>query len=984
MTVQLDPEDMMHVIDVYLATCDRVIDEHGGYIMQYMGDGVLAYFGYPRADEDDTGNAVRAGLALRDAVGGLGSPLGIPLRVRIGIATGQVVVSDLVGQGKGREAGLVGETPNLAARLQSSAAPGAVVVAKATQAITRGQFTYRDLGAMSLKGFDDPVEVFEAIGATAAAGRFQARAIGKATPLVGRTRELRLLLGAWSDARAGRGRVVFVHGEPGIGKSRLVEELRTHAADTTHVSTVWHCGPNSVDSALYPIANQLARTGGIRAGDGDEAREERLAGLLAGLGENDPLIRAVLADLLGLPDQGDSPFSVLPPERRRDVALGTLLDVMDRLARARPALFVLEDAHWADATTLELLDRAIGRAADRAWLLIVTARPEFQPAWSARADILELRLGRLDHGDAERICRHVGGDGLVPADAVRQILARSDGVPLFVEEMTRSVLEASAADPESVAAIAIPMSVKDSLAARLDRLGDARRVASLGAAIGRRFSYDLLAAVADHEAADLRRALRTLTLSGLVERSGLPPSSAYVFKHALIRDAAYDSLLKRERQALHGRIASVLRDRFPQARHTEPELLAYHFTESGATTDAIPLWSDAGRRAAHRGAHVEAIGHLQAALRLLRRQAPDEARTRAELDLLIGIAGSLAMSRGYSEPEVGGLLAEARGLCETLSDSAEMLPVYRGMYNFWIVAGDVAAAEDMARRIVDIAGRTGSPGHIIEGEAILGYVLFARGALSDASVHLARVAPLYARHDGARLPPMGPNDPLIAALSAQVFVLHAMGDDAGAADAMARLDDHARTLGRPSDLAWAIHWMALHHLLTLNHAQARALAEEGLIICKTHGYTLYELIMSNYIAYAIGYLGQPAEALGMLQTLLPMFKAFGMSHFISCLVAELAGLYLAVGETEAARRTIDEAIDGAHRHGDGYFLSPLYCRRAEILSRIPGVGPEAVAADFTAALSIANAQGATGFARRAQAGAARHRPGLATAANIAG
>lgn len=966
LTVRLDPEDMVNVVDAYLSTCEDIIARYGGYINQYTGDGVLAYFGYPRADEDDAANAVHAGIDIRDAVGRLGLPHGLTLQTRVGVATGLVVVSDVVARREAREVDIVGETPNLAARLQSVAAPDTIVVAKATQRITRGLFNYRDLGTFSLKGFTAPVEAFEVVEATAVTSRFHARARGETSPLVGRDKELALLLGRWAVARAGSGQVVLLHGEPGIGKSRLVEELRQRTADPLRPEMIWYCGPTYTDSALHPILQQLTRVAGFDRNDSAATRRDKLGRLLTQYGVVESLSQGVLADLLGLPADAGMALEAITVEKRKEIMESALLGIMDLRATAHAALFVLEDAHWSDPTTLDLLSRAISRSMNRPWLILVTARLEYEPPWTGQANVTRLHLDRLNPGDAERLCSHLGSASPLPAATVRQIVARCDGIPLFVEEMTKSVLEATTVQ-DGMPAVEIPMSVQDSLVARLDRLGSARRIANLGAAIGRRFSYDLLAAVAEQPDAELRQGLRDLTLSGLVESSGLPPNSAYLFKHALIRDAAYESLLKRERQVLHGKIAAVLRDRFPEIREAEPELLAYHFTESGAIEEAIPLWTTAGQRAASRAAHVEAARHLQTALDLLRRQPADDARAGLELQLLIGLAVSLSASRGYSVPEVGKILVEARAICDALGNVAGLFAVLRGICDFQTIAGDLDGAEETARLCVAIGAQTGLPEHRIESNAELGYVLFAKGDLLPARRHLEAAVEVYTTHDGARLPPVSTQDPLILSLAALLQVLHAMGDEAGATRVAAQLGAHAQALAHPFYAAWALSWLSFYRRSRGDFADAQSAAEEAQGICREHGFSLYQLVSTSLEAHARGYLGQPDQALETAQGNLPAFEKLGMMHFSGFYLGEVAGLQLETGDAATALRTIDAAITAARRYGDGYFLSPLHRRRAEILARSPDTGPDEVTAALQEAITIAEAQGAATFAQEARA-----------------
>ena len=975
LTLRLSPEDLMQVIDTYLAACDDIVSEYGGQVTQYMGDGVVAYFGYPRANEDDAANAVHAAIKIRDAIGRLNLPAGVALHSRIGVATGLIVVSELVRRREARGGGIVGGAPNLAARLQSMAEPDTVLVAESTRRIAFGQFVYRDLGAVSLKGFPMPVPAFEAVEAPPAVSRFLARNRGDALPMVGRGTELTQLHNVWAAVRGGQGKAVLLRGEPGIGKSRLVEELRRHVADVPHIQLAWYCGPNTGDNALHPVIEQVTRTAGFERGDSPETRRTKLAPLLTRFGVTDTVGKAAIADLLGVPPEAGTPeaeagtrATAVTPDRRKAIALDTLLAMMEYTASTRPALFVLEDLQWCDSTTLELLNRALARTPNHSWMILCTARPEFEPSWLTDNDVTTIELGRLDRGNAEQICRHLGADALLPADAVRQIVERCDGIPLFVEEMTKSVLEATA-DATALggtAVAAIPASVRDSLVARLDRLGSARRVACLGATIGRRFRYDLLAAVASVPEATLREDLRELTRSGLVERSGVPPTSAYLFKHALIRDAAYDSLLKREREALHGQIATELRDRFPETREAEPALIAYHLTESGALTEAIPFWTEAGQHAASRAAHVEAVGHLQTALDLVRRNPADAVRLVAELPLLIGLAVSRSASRGYTDPDVAKVLAEARGICDAMGNVSALFAVLRGICNFAIVACDLPVAEDAARRCEAIADRTGLVEHRIESDCPLGYILFIKGELPAARFHLERAVRLYTDHNGIGLTFPTPQDPLIVCLGALIHVLLAMGEDAEAARMNDVLTSHTRLLGRTFELAYALSFQFHYELQLGNFSQALLLMDEAVRIGSEHGYALWHAIAEMNRAIGLGYLDRQPEAMERMEIGLVELDRLGTPHWRGQYLGEEARLHAALGDPRTALSTIDTAIAKARDSGEHYFLSSLHRRRAEILVHVPDSDPAAVRASLEEAVAIAVRQGAVRFERQAK------------------
>ncbi|HLZ84276.1 MAG TPA: AAA family ATPase [Caulobacteraceae bacterium] len=968
LAARLDPEDMMQVLDAYQAACDDVITHHGGSIAKYMSHGVLAYFGYPRGDEDEAANAVRAGLALGQRMRDLDLPPGVTLRPSVGVATGLVVISELIDRGAAGETGIVGQTPGLASQLASIAAPGAVVTADTTRRLTEGLFTFRDLGAAPLPGYEAAQRVFEAIEATDVGSRSQARAHAESTPMFGRDAELAQMVEAWDLAREGDGQVVLVQGEAGIGKSRLVEAFKQHVAATPSTQVTFYCAPNYSDTALHPVSERFARAAGFEHADGAATRREKLGRLLDRYGAAGQGSQAVLADVLGLPPDEAAAPAAGAPERRKAVTLDTLLAMLDPLAAGRPALFIFEDLHWADPTTLELLDRVTRRAADRAWLILGTARPEFEARWSDHADVTHIQLGRLDRRDAERICASLGAEAMAPPDILRHIIARSDGVPLFVEEMTKAVLEAMAADPseDGGARMAIPNTLHDSLVARLDRLGAARPVASLGAAIGRRFSYELIAAVSTSPPAELRQALRELTKSGLVERSGTPPNSHYLFRHALVRDAAYESLLKREREALHGRIAAVVRDRFPETGQAEPALLAYHLTQSGAIAEAIPMWAEAGQRAAARAAHAEAAVHLRTALDLLRQTPADGERAGRELPLLLGLAASLAASRGFSVPEVATRLAEARAICDSLGNAAGLFAVLNNICNFSIVGGQLAAAEETAWRCIRIAEETGLVTHSIEANRLLGYIQWAKGDLPAARDHLERGITTYrAGHlDLSTL--TSPLDPGVVCLTVLPMVLDALGDADGAERTAAELVAHARSLGQPFSLAFALSNHAVRDLMRGQYQRALAFAEEVLVLSEENGFDTYAAGALVLKASAIGRRGEHAQAIEMAARGLAAYNQGGNVHMLAFLEGELAGLQALSGDPAAALATIDRAIAHAHQSGDRFFLSPLHRRRAEILVLLPGADRATVEGALEEAQSIAMAQGAPAFAAEAR------------------
>jgi len=937
----LDPEDMMHVLEVFRNSCDDIIGRNNGYIARYLGDGVLAYFGYPSADEEDASHAVRAALALQGAMAGLPLPNGIACQVRIGVATGLVVIGDIVSRGEFREVDVVGETPNLAARLQSAAPAGGVIVAETTQRITAGLFTYRPLGPLTLKGFDAPVQAFEALDATESGSRSRARAENTRTPIFGRDRELQILVDCWSKVRAGEGQVVLIQGEAGIGKSHLVEALRNHVADAPHVQSTWNCGPNTTDSALYPVAEQLARAAGFERGESVDGRRAKLTRLMARFGLTAPLSTAAIADFLGLPPAPSSPLEGLTPDKLKAVTLDSLLASLDGWAGDETALLAFEDLHWSDSTTLELVDRVAAKAKGRPWMILATARPEFSNRWTEITDLLHIELTRLDRGAAARICAHFDAAAALPPEASRQIVARCDGIPLFVEEMTKSVLEGMAAAParQGDAKVFIPATLHDSLVARLDRLGAARQIANVGATIGRRFSYDLLAEVMNAPEAELRQGLLELTRSGLVESLGLPPHSEYLFKHALIRDAAYDSVLKREREALHRQIATVLRERFSELQEEQPELLAHHLSQSGAALEAIPLWVAAGQRAASRAAHVEAVGHLETAVELLRRQPPGAERAVAELPLLLGLAVSLSASHGYASPKVGRALAEARVICDAMGNVPELFAVLRNACSFYIVAVEMGPASETARLCLEMASKTDLPEQRIESQYAQGYLLYMRGELAEARTYLENAGEIYRQHNGAKLVFPSPQDPLVGSLCALMQVINALGDEAGADRVEGELEAHVQRLGRAYDHAYSLCFQARLASARRNYTRLGALADEALTVCNERSYPLYGAIASFYKGITIGHLDEADAGLHIAMSGFDDLDRLGCKLGRPERLHDIGLVRMAMGDLGDALSVIDVAIAETISTGETFYLPMLYRTRAEILDRAERLTP---------------------------------------------
>jgi class 3 adenylate cyclase len=674
LSARLDPEDLRGIINAYHRCCTELVERNDGFVAKYMGDGILAYFGYPQAHEHDAERAVRAGLNLVEAVPKLATNAGSPLQIRIGIATGLVVVGDLIGTGAAQEQAVVGETPNLAARLQALAEPNSVVIAASTRRLTGGLFEYRDLGAITLKGFVENVPAWQVLGASAVESRFEAMRTAM-TPLVGRNEEIDLLLRRWQQAKRGDGQVVLISGEPGIGKSRIAETIVQRLSNEPHIRLRYFCSPHHQDSALYPSIVQLERAAGFRRGDNDEQRLNKLEAVLA-QGTDDLSEPAhLLADLLSIPTGDRYPALNLTPQKRKEKTLHAQLAQVEGLAAQQLVLMVWEDVHWSDPTTRESLDLLIDRVATLRVLVIITFRPEFHPPWIGRPQVTVLALNRLLRQQRGEMIAYVTGGKTLPKEVAEQIVDRTDGVPLFIEELTKSVVESGilteAGDHYAVtgpiAPLAIPISLHASLLARLDRLAPTREVVQIGAVLGRSFSHELISVVAGVPQQQVDDALTQLVGAELIFQRGTPPDAEYTFKHALVQDAAYSTLLRSRRQQLHARIATTLESRFSDIVTAQPELLAYHFGQADLVEKSISYWLAAGRLAREKCAMTEAVAQLRKGLDLLPSVADTAVRQEHELNLQIALGNALIAIKGWSAPEAGRTFACARVLCEQVN-----------------------------------------------------------------------------------------------------------------------------------------------------------------------------------------------------------------------------------------------------------------------------------------------------------------------------
>jgi class 3 adenylate cyclase/predicted ATPase len=972
LSARFDPEDLREIIAAYHRAVAATVIRFSGFVAKYMGDGVLIYFGYPQAHEDDAERAVRAGLAVIEAVGGIDAPA--PLGVRLGIASGLVVVGDLIGEGAAQEQAVVGETPNLAARLQGLAAPNTVVIADATRRPLGDLFEVEDLGPQSLAGFAERQRAWRVLGESGVANRFEALRSG-ATPLVGRDEELDLLLRRWRQASASEGRVVLVTGEPGIGKSRLSAALAERIADEPHTRIRYFSSPHHQDSALYPFISQLERAAGFSRDDAPGQRLQKLEKLLA---TSDRVELALIADLLALPNGAGG--LELSPQKKRERLFEALLHQLEAVSRQNPVLMIYEDAHWADPTSREVLDLMVERIRQLPVLLVITFRQEFQPPWAGQPHVAMIALNRLGGTEGTALVQDLVGNATLDDAIIAEIVERTDGVPLFVEELTKAVLEAGGDRHERtvsgtpIASLAVPATLHASLLGRLDRLGAmAKHVAQTGAAIGREFSYELLAATARLGEGELQEGLRRLVDAGLIFQRGTPPDALYLFKHALVQDTAYSTLLRSRRQNLHGTIAAALEEHFPDLAETRPEIVAHHYGEAAMPEKAVLYWLAAGRLSVAKSAVAEAIAQLNRGLDQLRSLPETAERNRLELDLQIPLVAALLGARGYAHPDVSSALERSRQLVASTAATGTPLH-FLVLYGTWVVdyvGGNIEGVLRHARQFLSLAEQQPNPAPRLIGHRILAAGLLVSGDFAEARPHVETAVALYQPEEHREFAFRYGQDIGASALCYLCWAQWHLGCPDQAQDTADRALRHARDFGHAHTLAYTLWHIAIPALLARDVARVDAFATESVAVSAEHGFPLWLAYADILLGWVSSQRGQHAAGINRMRRGIAAASKTGARVLEPLFLGLVADALAFAGAFPEASAVLEQALARSAEAGERWADAELHRLRGELALRVPQPDVRSAETSFRTAMEIAGRQGARGFELRSATRLAR-------------
>jgi class 3 adenylate cyclase/predicted ATPase len=986
LSARLDPEELRDVVGQYQELCAKAVNRFEGYIAQYLGDGILLYFGYPQAHEDDAQRAVHAGLSIIEEMHRLNNRLqreiGVSLPVRVGIHTGLVVVGE-IGEGERREQLALGETPNVAARLQNLADPSSVVISASTFRLVQGFFACQSFGFHSLKGLSQPMQVFKVLGDSGALSRLDVAIATGLTPLVGKEKEIELLLDLWRQVK-GRvdqvthdktapGGVVLLSGEAGIGKSRLLQEFKERVDADPQAWLESRCTPYYQNSALYPIIDLLQRMLDFKREETPEDKLIKLEQMLGRYGLSLPEMAPLFAALLSVPIGERYPSLNLSPQRQKQQTYEAILALLLKMAAQQPIIVVVEDLHWVDPSTLELLNLLVVEKPMANLLALLTFRPEFTPPWTSLSNLTHITLGRQTPKQVEMMAKQIAGGKALPASLLLQIVAKTDGIPLFVEELTKMVIESGLLQEQedkyeltgALPSLAIPSTLYDSLMARLDRLSTVKEVAQLGATLGREFTFELMRVISNLDEATLQQDLERLVDAELLLQQGVPPQARYSFKHALIQDAAYQSLLKSKRQQYHQQIVEALRSQFPETVETEPEILAHHYTEAGLHEPAIDFWRRAGKRAAERSAHVEALHHLNKGLKLLEALPEDRDRLELELEFQTMLGPTLMATKGYASPEVEKAYARAHELLESVKETPRFFPVLRGLLVNYLVRGELQHAQEVAEVCLGLADFEQDPAMLLEACRSLGVTLFCRGELAEARNNLLRCIELYDPEKHFPHAFVYGHDSGVTAMANLAIVLWLLGYPEQALQRKEQALTLARKLSHAHSLAYALTYSVFFHQLRHEPRAARDQSASAIAFATKQGFPLWAAMAKVLQGWALAEQGQLQEGIDHIGQGLAEASNTGSKIFRPHWLALLGKVYGKAGRVQEGLDAIAEALAMVEKSGERWYEAELYRLKGELTLMLSTEKQSEAESQFCRALEIARGQNAKSLELRA-------------------
>jgi len=976
---RLGTEEWDLVLHAYHERCREIVDRSEGHVAQYLGDGVLIYFGHPFAHEDDAQRAVRTALAIQAGVKNLRHGFqkegGPELSVRLGIDTGEVIV------GRGRDQLAVGETLNIAARVQTLADPDTIVMTAATHRLVEPYFICQDLGSHRLKGLERQVQLYRVEGETGVQTRMQAAATFGIVPLVGRDKEANFLRECWQRSCSGNGQVVLVRGEPGIGKSRLIEVLKGHLAGETYSLLECYCLAYDQHTAFAPLSHLLRRTLGFKREDTPQEKLSKLRSAMEGLGLAPEDAIPLLAPLVSLtPDVGYTPLDITPL-RTRQLTLETLTTWLLRITETSPVLFIIEDLHWIDPSSLELLDHLMmNQQGSNRMLILLTCRPEFQAKWPAKEVQNALDLTRLTQEQTAALATLVAHNRTLPAEVLQEVVKRTDGVPLFVEELTKTILESGFLKSVNgsyelsgpLPSGAIPATVQASLMARLDRLGSAKTLAQLGATIGRDFRHDVLLAVAKMGEVEIERDLARLIDANLVTRDRLPPLATYSFRHVLIQETAYNSLLKSTRVLYHERIAGTLFERFPEITENQPELLAEHYSSAGSPGQAMVYWQKAGQRAMERSANVEAIHHFRKCLELLAHLPETPERIQQELMLQLHLGLPLMATKGYGAADVGATFARARQLCLQIGEVPQLAPVLYGLWTYDITRCEWEATQEMATQLMVLAEQQQDKDLLLEAHTAQGITdVWAGPDLPSAQRHLEQAVSLYDLEQHYSHALVYSQDPGVVSLANLAWALWMQGYPEQSFQRLDQLRKLAKDRAHAYSTAYSFAWEATVRLWARCVREAKEVAEQGIAFTVEKGFPLWTVVLTYVRCWVMAQEGQGEEAVVQFRQALEGWRATGALVSQPYQFGVLADTWRHIGRIEPALEAMDEALALVRRYREYWYEPELHRLRGDLLLLQARPDTKEAETCFLQSLEIARRQSAKSWELRTSMSLAR-------------